>query len=622
MDGLACSKYKEKTGTSLHEMKSKKWPTLEKALQAGCIAFEDFAFADFLLKNSDKALETTAAFLCHLSRAVREGHLCISKKESSLSPSPHKLWFSEVDDENLQDVKQLLDELIHAEIFLPHTLVTSVSHDSNFVPLTPLCKFEDLYYFQKHWLFETSFIQALRKMLVLPPSILINASSVAKTVQKMKADYKVNEQQAHAILNAGQNTFSIICGGPGTGKTYTAGHLIKIFWESLELEKRETVEIALAAPTGKAAHNLQISIDKAFLNSGDLKPKISAQTLHSLLNLRGSNKKIGMRPDIKLKADFVLIDESSMIDVRMMSYLLDSIKPGARLILLGDPFQLPPVEAGSVFNDIIKILRLLPNTPVFELKTCLRAELQEIVDFSRIVNEGNFQGVVNHLNSEEFTAVKKITTPFDNHPRKACEFIMEYTLSRMPPLQYNSSNNLGEMLASFNSFRMLSPLRNGHFGVNEMNHMIHQKRLADLNWNAHFLSPIMIASNDYRMNLFNGEVGVLVSRKKRKSFFEEGDFAVFPGDGLDPVRKIPAILLPKFEYSYCLSVHKSQGSEFDNVLLLLPQGSERFGREIFYTAATRAKKKLEIWGSQEILEETLLFKNERLSGIPFRSLHN
>ncbi len=129
----------------------------------------------------------------------------------------------------------------------------------------------------------------------------------------------------------------------------------------------------------------------------------------------------------------------------------------------------------------------------------------------------------------------------------------------------------------------------------------------------------MIAANDYRMNLFNGDVGILI--KKLTSSYDtdlspkEGDYALFAG------RQVPAVLLPRYEYAYCLSVHKSQGSEFDHVLLLMCEGAERFGREVLYTAVTRARKQLEIWGETEVIKKTIKQHSQRHSGIMQRLEH-
>ncbi len=180
------------------------------------------------------------------------------------------------------------------------------------------------------------------------------------------------------------------------------------------------------------------------------------------------------------------------------------------------------------------------------------------------------------------------------------------------PWKYDEQNPK-ELLEAFQRFRILTPLRKGPYGVETLNRTLVRHYLSKTDqW---FVAPIMLVNNDYRLELWNGEVGILVRRKSEH--IQEGDFAIFPKRG-----KVPALLLPKYEYAYCLSVHKSQGSEFDHVLLLMPEGSEVFGRELLYTAATRARKKLEVWGSDEVLEKTINTQSHRLSGISHRFKQN
>jgi exodeoxyribonuclease V alpha subunit len=131
----------------------------------------------------------------------------------------------------------------------------------------------------------------------------------------------------------------------------------------------------------------------------------------------------------------------------------------------------------------------------------------------------------------------------------------------------------------------------------------------------------MIISNDYRQDLFNGETGVLMRKLPAgEEKVSSEDMAYFFSRNGEEVRRIPGLLLPKFEYAYCLSVHKSQGSEFDRVVLLMPEGSELFGREVFYTAITRARKQLDIFGSDHVLHKTILQEGSRLSGLGQRLL--
>jgi exodeoxyribonuclease V alpha subunit len=175
---------------------------------------------------------------------------------------------------------------------------------------------------------------------------------------------------------------------------------------------------------------------------------------------------------------------------------------------------------------------------------------------------------------------------------------------------------------AFNQFRILSPLRQGPFGVNALNELFKRHFEKQAKHRLSFIAPITIMKNDAQFGLSNGEIGILIRQNREPqpfdSLFQEGDYALFIGEqGI--VRSLPAILLPAFEYAYCMSVHKSQGSEFEHVLLLLPEGAEIFGKEGLYTGVTRAKKGLEIWSSQETFKKILMKHSHRLSGIKLRT---
>lgn len=609
MPGFAQTLFHQTHGRSLtKEVKKERWPALELAVSAGSLSYIDLAFADFILRDYPTVDATTAAFFCHLSKCSREGHLCVKKVNGDILPSPEKVWSLESGEPLPSEVSSLLARLVTEDPALPEDLIASVDAATPFVPLKPICRKDHCYYLQKYWVFESRFVENLLELLNRKPKLEIDAGSVKSRVKKMTADLQLNEQQAEAILNSVQGCFSIICGGPGTGKTYTAGHLIKIILESLSDVQRSSCEIVLAAPTGKAANALQISLEKAFNNLPDT---IKSKTLHSLLEIR-SSRKFTNSPQKKLSADIILIDESSMIDIGLISTLFASIKPGARLIMLGDPCQLPPVESGSAFKDMIAALdSRFPGKYIFPLKTCLRAELKEIVEFSEKVNQSDVEGVMIRCGKGP---ISRLDLAIDEEPKKAREKLLNYSISAFPKPHYRGQDP-EELIAAFNEFRLLSPLKKGKLGIEELNTLFYQKMKGEVAWNEYFAAPIMVVTNDYKRELFNGEVGVLISKKSRLSFFEPGDAAYFSGGKEGGCRKIPANLLPRFEYAYCLSVHKSQGSEFNRVLLLLPKGSEKFGREVFYTAVTRTKQKLEICGSDDTIRKTLLNTSDRLSGI-------
>jgi exodeoxyribonuclease V alpha subunit len=363
-------------------------------------------------------------------------------------------------------------------------------------------------------------------------------------------------------------------------------------------------EIALAAPTGKAAANLQKSLLSA--SGNDALAAISgAQTIHGLLGIRvGDSPK---PPLVPLSADLIIIDESSMIDVRLMSQLFAAIKPGARLVMLGDPDQLPSVEAGNIFSDLIKTAE--NDTLVSRLSICLRAELQGILKFATAIKSGDVSACSAALENQGGDgSIEKLSDDLDFSELLTKYVIPFYDVKK--PMEMSSE----ELLKYFERFRILSPFRQGPFGVEAINKQIAKLLVRDTSAS---VTPIMLLKNDARQQLFNGEVGVLVTKGTKG--IEQGDYAIFPSrDGLTPTRKIPALLLPSFEYAFCLSVYKSQGSEFEQVLLILPEGSEVFGREVLYTAVTRARRRLMLWEKPGTLEATVERCSQRLSNITNR----
>lgn len=408
---------------------------------------------------------------------------------------------------------------------LPDSLLTYVTQRSE-LPQTPLCAYQGKVYFQKNFVFESTFVHHYAR---------ISSSTPVYHMEITELDGLQPEQQT-ALLAAAKSSLTLITGGPGTGKTYTASRLIKAI--------QGHPKIILAAPTGKAASHLQKTLGL----------DVPAKTLHAWLSKSSL-----------LEADLIVVDEASMIDVQMMARLFAAVPSGARLVLLGDKYQLPPVESGGVFADLCAFH---PNT--VELKTCLRTDLKEIIDLAVSVKAGD--NILEHSN-------RLVGDPL--------HYLMQ-EISKDP------------------NFRVLSPLRHGPFGVETLNALIYKT----LPFGP---IPIIITANDYKLELFNGETGVL-HRQSKEGPLKVGDYALFANG-----RRVPALLLPRYEYAYCMSVHKSQGSEFERVFLLLPDGAEKFGREVLYTGITRAKKELRFWGKDEIILQILQKECRRLSGV---QVHN
>lgn len=554
----------------------------------------DFVLADFLIKrfaSSDQALPV----LLHLSQATRAGHLCIKISEQTVLPPPQEVW-EFVDDRKLTNDEWMRIErmIVDSSCVLPPSLVTKVLFE-NEKCFTPICQFQDLFYFQKYWDYESTALQKFRCLLETPPTLVLNSEIFKQHLESLQSKRSLLPEQAHAIAQIEHQSLSIIAGGPGTGKTYTAGLLIKNFLTALAPEQKKSCRIALTAPTGKAAANLQKSLGNVMGELTDF-PSIKAYTLHAILGLKTQGAP--SQPP-RIQADIVVVDECSMIDIRMMSLLLSALKPGARIILLGDPYQLPPVEVGAFFSDMT---RLCTQTHCTILQKCMRAELQEIIQLSQAIKNGESQTAL-HLfdlsqNSLSFTRLSKEQKPL---------LLQKELWEKGAP--YFLKLNLESHENEFNQFRILSPLRKGPFGVDSLNDFFYKEALKISQGKKIMIVPIMIAVNDPKRELFNGDVGFLI--KHLHSSYDEPlhheDFALFAG------KKVPLLLLPRYEYAYCLSVHKSQGSEFNKVLLILPEGSERFGRELVYTAATRAKQNLDIWAAADTFENTIKTIQKRLS---------
>lgn len=575
------------------------WPFLERLIETNCLAYIDFLLAETLLSEIPQASEALAAFICHLSVAARHGHLCIRIQENEVKPDPAVLWSSGTETKlAANDIEMLTSLILKGAAELPADLAS-------------ICRHQNLYYLQRYWVYETQILQHYQDWLKQAPDINLDNMFIQSSVKTLTDSGQLLTEQADAIIKACQSNLTIICGGPGTGKTYTAGHIIRLFWQALPPEARKNCIIALAAPTGKAAANLQKSLTKSVSDLQDFNA-ITAKTLHALLGINNRKRKYEEEQPPALNADLLIVDESSMIDAKMMATLFAALKPGSRLVLLGDPHQLPSVEAGSIFADLIN----LQKNSCMMLKKCLRAELKEIVDFAAAVNAGDVAETMALLNRADAKGITRVEFS-GAKPADLQQAILDYaSASFMSAVPANSSDE--EILNLFNRFRMLSPLRQGPFGVNEINSKLYQKLVKQAKKQPCFAAPIMLTSHDHRLGLFNGEVGVLVRHSHTSDHvsdhFQKGDFALF-ATRQGQILRIPALLLPRFEFAYCLSVHKSQGSEFNRVFLLLPEGSENFGREVFYTAATRAKQKLEVWGSDAVISQTVAAQSLRLSGL-------
>jgi exodeoxyribonuclease V alpha subunit len=275
---------------------------------------------------------------------------------------------------------------------------------------------------------------------------------------------------------------------------------------------------------------------------------------------------------------------------------LAAIKEGTRVVLLGDPDQLPPVDSGSFFADLVEAANNGYPIACAVLSRSLRSENQEILQLAKAILAGDEQGVMN----SRFLQIK-----FDD--KNAYQTLWDEIAPYFPKPQ-KEPFDIKQLLENFARFRILSCVRKGPFGVDALNAMIKERIFQEQEEDSWCSAPILIIKNDKEMGLYNGDTGVLVWNKEEK-------FAVFD---TAPENRIAGELLPPFEFAYCLSVHKSQGSEYEKVLLLVPPRAEVFGREILYTGVTRAKKELKIAADSETLYAALKRVSRKISGFHAR----
>lgn len=577
-----------------------KWPILEQCLPGQSLHYVDFALAKHMLKN-DEHNEPLAALICHLSMIARDGHCCVNIKDNLIHPSVQEIWNTPC---------ELSDQV--------HRLICQAVNQT--FPFA-ISQVEDRYYLQKFYVQESALIKHLREFLQHAKYDRVNPAHA------IPASGMVPEQ-IQAIVRGLKHSFSVITGGPGTGKTYTAGALLRAIWLNLLPQNKASFKIALTAPTGKAAGNLEQSIHRMLSDVPDF-PEVNAKTLHSLLQIKKHNFSKTLHC---LEADVIIVDECSMIDIQLMGLLLESIHPNTQVILLGDPNQLPSIDAGSVFSELVQFLKSSDfHSCLTELKTCLRSELIDIIQLANFVNQGDEKAAFTLLgietsetskgmneqkvSSENFaTALKFVPLPSSKKSKHIPDDIVEYALPFFPQFE-NIPDNPLEILETYSQFRILTPMRKGFFGTDHLNHLFFSRIIKQPTLHNFYTIPIMITSNHRKLNLFNGEMGLLIKYNDSA----RSDVALFPSkDPNKNLREIPACQLTSFEYAYCVSVHKSQGSEFSKVLLLLPEGAESFGREALYTGITRAKRQLEIWSAPSTLRAMIASKQSRLSGISQR----
>lgn len=585
--------------------------SMEALIDVGIIGAFDGAVVDSILGGQERS-DALDAFVAYLSMAARSGHLCVRWKNGTFSPEPLSLihQMDETDPAAQGQALSFVTLVQNGHDQLVETLCAPPGSASR-SPVVRCCRRNgDVdYYLRRYWKLEQALLLQLERLSEGTPAVSVDIESVIE-----QDDFKASflPEQAQAVISALQRGLTVVTGGPGTGKSYTAASFLRWFRRALVMGDRTSpVQVALAAPTGKAAANLQGALGT--VTAGNDIEIERAKTLHGLLGIRRDGTRAPNAS--QLEADVIIVDECSMVDAAMMLNLLSAVKTGARLVLLGDSDQLPPVEVGSLFADFVDMLEKESSAEnLVRLHTCVRAELQGIIHVAHAVNAGDAAELSSLLEEGSEGIFWK-----EADDEQATEYVVQQAVSEYQTI---AGDDYAERHLAYSRYRVLSPMRRGPLGVQALNAAIgerlYQQAVSDQA--AVFIAPVMATANDHRLHIHNGETGLLI-KQVRGSHWD--GTAIAPDDELlfpcheeeGEWRRLPAAVLPRSELAYCMSVHKSQGSEFRHVVLLVPENSAVFGREIVYTGVTRAKRQLDIVASRQALKNTLARSSRRLSGL-------
>jgi exodeoxyribonuclease V alpha subunit len=587
----------------------------------------DHHFAAFICREAGRAPEWFRLAVSLASNAVGCGNICLN-----LADIAGKVIQVDGSDRQLPALAGMREELAALPV---------VGSPGEFRPL--ILDGDGRLYLYRYWQYEAELVQVILAKAALPVGV-IDEPLLREGIARLFPDApkeEVNLQKV-ATLGALWKKFSVISGGPGTGKTST---VVKILALLLEQAKGETLRIALAAPTGKSAARLKESIrnmKEALACDEEIKRQIpeDVTTLHRLLGVRAGSVRFRHTEENRLPFSLIIVDEASMVALPLMAKLAVALEPEAQVILLGDRDQLASVEAGAALGDICGGGRPEPyshgfqafvarvaaeklttatasDAPCFptDALTVLKKNYRFATDggiggAARAVNAGDGLRALELLKDEESQDVRWQGAPAPDQLKRA---LTERIVSGYSP--YLAAATAEEALRLFDDFRVLTPLRKGPYGVTGVNTLIEEilveKGLIERGNRWYKGRPVMITVNDYNLKLFNGDIGIVLPDPD-----SDGDPRVFFPSPDGGVRKVSPVRLPLHDTVFAMTIHKSQGSEFNRLLLLLPvNDSEVLTRELIYTGLTRAKSAVEIWGDEEVFRSAVSRRVERTSGL-------
>ncbi|OLF55746.1 exodeoxyribonuclease V subunit alpha [Pseudomonas chlororaphis] len=657
---------------------------LDRWVERGWLRALDKAFVSFLHElepQGDPRVLMAAALTSH---QLGHGHVCLDLFETLKEPD---FALSLPPEGDLQSTAAVLPSQVLATLEGAHWckalatsgLVALAADQSEHARQRPLVLSGKRLYLRRYWAYERRIDNALRQRLAVreeTPADL--AERLAGLFGAAKAAGPVDWQKLACAL-ATRGAFSIITGGPGTGKTTTVVRLLALL-QAPAVEAGKPLRIRLAAPTGKAAARLteSISLQVRSLSVADsVREKIPSDvtTVHRLLGNRPGTRHFRHHAGNRLPLDVLVVDEASMIDLEMMANLLDALPMHARLVLLGDKDQLASVEAGAVLGDLCRDAEAgwyspqtrswleavsaerLADSGLQEDSTGAHPLAQQVVMLrhSRRFGEGSGIGQLarwvnqqqaeearrllaarSHadlyglsLKGEQDRALERLLLEGHGDGPQGYRHYLSLLRGQRPPAgtvleDPRWTTWARDVLSAFDQFQLLCAVRKGPWGVEGLNQRItaalFKARLIESDQQWYEGRPVLMTRNDYGLGLMNGDIGIALKLPEHDG--TEGGRQVlrvaFPrNDGQGGVRFVLPSRLNDVETVYAMTVHKSQGSEFAHTALILPEAlNPVLTKELIYTGITRAKDWFSLIEPRAgVFEEAVRRKVKRLSGL-------
>lgn len=572
--------------------------------------------------------KTIQAFAYLVSKNLSEGHICLPLNDFENLRSQLPPYYQQD-----FDIYKLSKEAL-------------LSHQVD--ERKPFVLYQNNLYLHRYFFYESNILNKI-KTLIKNENKTLFFESIGTLKSEIENLFDLNHNlseesinwQCVASLMALSQNFSIITGGPGTGKTTTVAKILYLLYL-----QNPNLKVALTAPTGKAATRMAESLKNAAQNfsaeSEAWFQQLQPSTIHRLLKFNASKGNFTYHEQQPLPYDVIIVDESSMIDVALFSQLIMAVNNQSKIIFLGDQNQLASVEAGSLFGDLclanplentfsiqtkkhiksnFPSLSHLPtntfqqNTPIlFEHSTALKVSYrfnddEGIGKFSKAIIQADEEAIHQFLN-EDNQAQVKIISEIDS--RIFEKYVLAYA-------DYIHESDIAMALKKLNRFKILCAVREGELGLYSINRKVEKiltsHNLIHITDEFYENRPLIVTQNNYALGLFNGDIGLVRADENGivKVWFEneKGEIEGF----------LPA-LLNKIETVFALTVHKSQGSEFEQVYIVLPQQENAaiLSKELLYTAVTRAKKSVILQASIEVILKAVRTKVKRTSGITQRLL--